>query len=94
MSGTFKDKPTKIKYKDKWPFNENEEQSPKKRKEKNTEWLWWKSTPSWWVKDHMNKPLRAFGRNLERSAVKQVDLERLQELDERGTGRKPFRYYW
>ena len=39
MSGTFKDKPTKIKYKDKWPFNENEEQSPKKRKEKNTEWL-------------------------------------------------------
>ena len=94
MSGTFKDKPTKIKYKDKWPFSENEEQSPKKRKEKNTEWLWWKSTPSWWVKDHMNKPLRAFGRKLERNAAKQVDLGRLQELDERGTGRKPFRYYW
>ena len=54
----------------------------------------WKSTPSWWVKDCMNKPLRAFGRKLERSAVKQVDLEKLQELDERGTGRKPFRYYW
>lgn len=94
MSGTFKDKPTNIKYKDKWPFNENEEQSPKKRKEKNTEWLWWKSTPSWWVKDCMNKPLRAFGRKLERNAVKQVDIESLQELDERGTGRKPFRYYW
>ena len=42
----------------------------------------------------MNKPLRAFGRKLERNAAKQVDLEKLQELDERGTGRKPFRYYW
>ena len=94
MSNTNKDKPIKIKYKDKWPFNQNEEQSPKKRKEKNTEWLWWRSTPSWWVKDHMNKPLRAFSRKLERSAVKLVDIERLQEIDERGTGRKPSRYYW
>jgi|688.fasta_scaffold1006310_1 hypothetical protein len=62
----------------------------KKRKEVNLEYHWM-STPSWWTRITMTRPLRRHYHLLEHEAVKTNDLE---DLDFPDFKNKPFIYYW
>ena len=63
---------------------------PKRRKEVNTEWKWWRGTPSWFTNMYMRRPERRANAVWERKAIFQ-DLEDIDPVD---TGKKPHTYYW
>lgn len=63
---------------------------PKVRKSKNTEWRWYKQTPSWWTRLFMNKPQRRKGRQWERKVL----FEDIEDTDPPGVSRKPHKYYF
>lgn len=62
----------------------------KKPKHKDTEYHWM-STPSWWTRLTMNRPMRRYYHLLEHEATKAEDLE---ELDIPDLKKKPHNYYW
>lgn len=62
----------------------------KKRKHHDTEHHWM-STPSWWTRLTMNRPIRRYYHLLEHEAVRTPDLE---ELDIPDLKKKPHNYYW
>jgi hypothetical protein len=51
------------------------------------------STPSWWIREMMNQPQRAKGRQWEKSVLK-VDINDLDIIDYPSVSRKPHWYYW
>jgi hypothetical protein len=53
----------------------------------------WMSTPSWWIREMMNQPQRAKGRQWEKSVLK-VDINDLDIIDYPSVSRKPHWYYW
>ena len=93
MSNTHKDKPSRIRFNGYW---DDEQQKPKQRKQKDTTWHWWRATPSWWTSMMMNKPQRKKIKQLERAMQKQVDLDRLDEIELKlpNGKHKPHLYYW
>ena len=50
-------------------------------------------TPMWWVREMMNQPQRAKGRQWEKSVLK-VDINDLDVIDYPSVSRKPHLYYW
>ena len=105
MSRTYKDRPYKM-HPSYWR-NDNDDyyqpnseltwyvikkktSKPKKRKEVDTEYRW-TSTPGWWIREMMQVPLRAAGKQWEKKVLKEVDLE---DTDPPGVGRKPHVYFW
>ena len=89
MSRTYKDRPTRIRFPNhRW--NSDLVDYPKQRRTKNTEWNWLGSTPSWWTRLMMNRPMRARGRAWEHQVLRHVDVE----LEPPGVSHKPHRYYW
>ena len=106
MSRTFKDLPSKLRYPEeewdyKYYFTGNRKcidylQYPgvltKKKKKVDTEYHWM-STPSWWIREMMNQPQRAKGRQWEKSVLK-VDINDLDIIDYPSVSRKPHWYYW
>ena len=85
MSRTLKDRPSKIQYPGYW---DRDVDKPKQRRTKNTEWDWLGSTPSWWTRLMMNRPMRARGRAWEHAVLRDVELE------PPGVSHKPHHYYW
>lgn len=64
----------------------------KKPKHQDTHWHWM-STPSWWTRMTMNRPLRRKVHLWEHEVVKN-NIEELEEADHPDTGHKPHNYYW
>ena len=64
----------------------------KKKRRTDTEWHWM-STPMWWIREMMNQPQRAAGRQWEKKVIK-VDIEDLIDVDLPSVSRKPHWYYW
>ena len=63
---------------------------PKVRKSDNTEWKWYKRTPSWWTHLHMIRPMRRRGRTWERKVL----FEDIEDSDPPSVGNKPHQYYY
>ena len=51
------------------------------------------TTPMWWIREMMNQPQRAKGRQWEKSVLK-VDINDLDIIDYPSVSRKPHIYYW
>lgn len=64
---------------------------PKLPKHKNTTWQWLQSTPSWWTRLTMNRPMRRACRVWEQKAKYFKDFEASICPD---TKRKPHVYYY
>ena len=64
----------------------------KKPKHMDTEWHWM-STPSWWTRLTMNRPLRRSAHLWEHEVAK-CKPEELEEAEYPDTGHKPHNYYW
>ena len=106
MSRTYKDRPSKIRFPeeqwdykyyrvgDRWYFNFLEYPGvlTKKKKRVDTE-NHWMSEPSWFIREFMNQPQRARGKQWEKKIVK-VSLDDLIDIDYPDVGRKPHIYYW
>lgn len=88
MSRTFKDKPSKIRFPEVYPYWIEVEKTKKKREE-DTEWHWM-STPSWWTRLTMNRPERRANSLLERSVL----FNDIEEFDFPNLGHKPHNYYY
>lgn len=63
---------------------------PKKRKRVDTE-NHWMTTPSWWTRLMMTRPLRRKHRLVEHKIKHAVDLD---EIDYENHWKKPHKYYW
>lgn len=87
MSRTYKDRPTKIQYPKYW---DDAGDTPKQPKHVNTKWFWM-STPGWWTRLMMNRPMRHRGRAWEHKVLREHDHE---DTDPPGVSRKPHHYYW
>lgn len=91
MSRTYKDRPSKVRFPEVYPYWVTVEKT-KKRKEVDTEWHWM-STPGWWVHTFMTKPQRRAGSMWEREVVR-ISPTNLEEVDKPSVSRKPHLYYW
>lgn len=102
MSRTYKDRPPALRFpEDQWEFGRyriapgcylyKKGVKTKKRKSQFTEWRWLQSTPSWWTRMTMNRPLRRRGKHYEHSALRIIDLEDLMPFN---NSHKPHQYYW
>ena len=87
MSRTYKDKPSKVKFPEVYPYGVHVEKT-KKRKKQDTEWHWI-STPSWWTRLLMNRPQRRAVHLWERKALFS-DLEELVQPSKKVA----HIYYW
>ena len=106
MARTYKDRPSKLRYPEKeWGYRYylvgNRKyidylQYPgvltKKKKKVDTEYHWM-STPMWWIREMMNQPQRAKGRQWEKTVLN-VDINDLDIIDYPSVSRKPHWYYW
>jgi hypothetical protein len=90
MSRTNKDKPSKIRYSNKWQVPD----LPKIPKWMDDTWHWLQSTPSWWTNMFMNRPQRHKARRWEREVQKINDLDELEDIDTPNVSKKPHVYYW
>ena len=63
-----------------------------KKKRSHTERNWM-TTPMWWIREMMNQPQRAKGRQWEKKVLK-VDINDLDIIDYPSVSRKPHWYYW
>jgi hypothetical protein len=64
----------------------------KKKKNVDTE-NHWMTTPMWYIREFMNQPQRAKGRQWEKTVLK-VDINDLDAIDYPSVSRKPHLYYW
>lgn len=64
----------------------------KKRNTLSFQYLWYRTTPSHWVRESMTVPKRAKCRNWEKKAVSFQDVEDIPICPD--FGRKPHVYYW
>lgn len=106
MSRTYKDRPSKIRFPeeqwdykyyrcgDKWYYGYLAYPGvlTKKKKHVDTE-NHWMSEPSWFIREFMNQPQRARGKQWEKKIVK-VSLDDLIDVDYPDVSRKPHIYYW
>ena len=107
MSRTYKDRPYKLRYPeeqwdykyyrlgvDRWWVNYLEYPGvlTKKKKNLDTEYRWM-TTPMWYIREFMNQPQRAKGRQWEKTVLK-VDINNLDIIDYPSVSRKPHWYYW
>ena len=106
MSRTYKDRPSKLRYPEeewdyKYYFSGNRKyidylQYPgvltKKKKNIDSKYHWM-TTPMWWIREMMNQPQRAKGRQWEKNVLK-VDINDLDIIDYPSVSRKPHWYYW
>ena len=107
MSRTYKDRPYKIRYPEEqwdykyyrcgsWPsrfcFLEYPGVLTKKKKHVDTE-NHWMSEPGWFIREFMNQPQRARGKQWEKKIVK-VSKDNLIDVDYPDVSRKPHIYYW
>ena len=69
-----------------WMFNELTDPTPPKRKRYTNSWHWM-TTPSWWIHEMMEKPLRAKIRKAEQIAL--VEGDAVFPL-----AKKPHQYFW
>ncbi len=88
MSRTFKDKPSKVRFPEVYPYWVQTEKT-KKRKEEDTEWHWM-STPSWWTRLCMNRPERRANKLRERNIL----ISNVDEFDFPDLGHRPHIYFW
>ena len=54
--------------------------------------VWYKQTPSWWIKEFMTVPKRSKCRNWEKEILKLQDIEDCSICPD--FGNKPHLYYW
>lgn len=99
MSRTKKDIPPEIRFHD-WQegYKENSRFKvagfwPKTKKEIDNIWHWCGTTPGWWCKLFMNRPLRRKARIWERK-VETSKINNLEELDIPNNSKKPHKYYY
>jgi hypothetical protein len=106
MSRTYKDLPNKLRFPEEaWDYRYyfsggrkyiDYLQYPgvltKKKKNVDTE-NHWMTTPMWYIREFMNQPQRAKGRQWEKSVLK-VDINDLDIIDYPSVSRKPHLYYW
>lgn len=105
MSRTYKDRPSKIRYPEeqwdnryyrsgyrKFSFLEYRGVLTKKKKCVDTE-NHWMTTPSWFIREFMNQPQRARGKQWEKKIVK-VSFDDIIDVDYPDVSRKPHIYYW
>ena len=64
----------------------------KKKRRTDTEWHWM-TTPMWWIREMMNQPQRATGRQWEKKILKYC-IDDLIDADTPSVSRKPHWYYW
>lgn len=91
MARTYKDRPSRVRFPEVYPYWVEVEKSKKKR-HVDTEWHWM-GTPGWWIHLMMTKPQRRAGSLWERDVVK-ADIDQLDNFDKPSISRKPHRYYW
>ena len=65
----------------------------KKKKSVDTEWHWYRQTPSWWTHEFMIVPMRAAGKRWD-SIVAKTAIEDLDTLNLPNVSNKPHVYYW
>ena len=58
----------------------------------NSDYRWFKSTPSWWVREFMSVPKRQKCKNWERNTAKLLDIEDADICPD--FGNKPHKYYF
>jgi hypothetical protein len=107
MSRTYKDRPSKIRFpEEQWDYKyyrigggnwhicflEYRGVLTKKKKRVDTE-NHWMTEPSWFIREFMNQPQRARGKQWEKKIVK-VSLDNLIDVDYPDVSRKPHIYYW
>ena len=108
MSRTYKDRPSKVRFpEEQWDYRyecngqrdffslrylERKGVLTKKKKQVDTE-NHWMTTPSWFIRDFMNRPQRRASKMWENTvigkSVDELDLE-----DPPMIGKKPHIYYW
>ena len=73
-------------------YNHSTEILTKKKKNIDTE-NHWMTTPMWYIREFMNQPQRAKGRQWEKTVLK-VDINDLDIIDYPSVSKKPHWYYW
>jgi len=91
MSRTYKDRPSKVRFPEVYPYWVDVEKT-KKSRNVDTEWHWM-STPNWWIHIWMTRPQRRAGSVWEH-IVTQTAIEEIDLLDTPSVSRKPHVYYW
>ena len=91
MSRTYKDRPSKVRFPEVYPYWVEIEKR-KKSRNVDTEWHWM-STPNWWIRCMMTRPQRRAGVVWEHIAT-QTPIEEIDLLDTPSVSRKPHQYFW
>lgn len=106
MSRTYKDRPSKFRYPEKqwdykyeptepvwWPnYIQRRGVLTKKKKSVDTEHHWM-TTPSWFIREFMNRPQRRASKVWEDTVIGK-DINNLDLEDPPVIGKKPHIYYW
>lgn len=98
MSRTLKDRPHDIKFPSSlnmnWPYYDIPSGTiPKKKRYTKPDWLYYHTTPGWWIHLHMTKRRRAENRIYE-SIIKQVPIDSLENYEPFLNWKRPHIYYW